>query len=323
MNSWTYSNPDLEKENMERQSELIHMFWGYHADRLKNGHPFALDNSMESNDSDGARSNSPRYLANDINDRGLLPLNLINSVRSEVAASPINIISQGITASMWDSLNHINHISHTSQDSRYNAFIHDDDLLRIRHEMDEQGQHIHSFRGTGTVYSGIQVGLNNMTFFSALQYSLPSDHAFDAPRLSHVIAKTTDMNLSLWNMKTSMIKMGILEDPHENLVEAQSPFGISVQVLKDHCKKNAIGCPAMRPIGKQATEILKRHTLYTETYEGRESDSAIQMICTALQQYFNDQVDALFLNLSDEEQSLHIRDADLKILRGKKMLTDK
>lgn len=316
MISWSHSDAAIEKENMERQSELIHILWGYHSDRLVNGHPFALDNSIQSDDPDSRNSEGPLYLATDINRRGIIPFDLLHSMRQGVACSPINAISQRVTASIWDSLNHVTNLSHTTQDSKYDEFINDPDLLKLKEEMDTHGSEIHSFRGSRTIHAGVRVGLDTMCFLSSLQYSLAEDHPFDAPRIARVMGKTTDMKLSLWNMQMTMYKIGVLTDPHKNLVQETSPLGIAPHVLKEHCNKSAIGCPAMQPIGPRAKELLKRHNLYSGVYENHELNPATIMICTAVQKYFKEQIDILMQTLSHEEQVHHIRKTDLDILRG-------
>jgi hypothetical protein len=308
--------PVEERANMNRQSELIHVLWGYHVDRLKHGHPFGIANESISEDPDGEDRGSPLTLKANVKENGILPLDVRSSLKiSERVKSVVGLISNGVCNSLWDSFSHINHLS----DGVGHPLPHDPDLSELIREMNEKGESIHAFRGSRTIYSGIRVGVNTMTNLSALKYGFPLSHPLDPSQVSQALAKTTDMKLTLWNLHLGIDRIKVGQEIR-NLCDNNAPLGIPTDFLRKHCDKGAIGCPSLRPIKERARGILSKHGLYEQAYAGKEHQSAIQIIAAEITRYLRQQMDDLFASPDATELTQKISPYDLNMLG--KQITD-
>lgn len=255
----------LEKENMHRQSELIHVSLGFHEARMQKGHPFALDT--------GTQPMTMRH--GEQGPHTLLPLlraagrKQLDITEDSKITSPITRISWGVTASMWDTVGQMLGTHGHETDDNFSAFVQDEtlhNLIETSHRAGDEIQsnsdpfHFPHYRGAGTLYSGYEVGIRMMTTFAAIKEALPDDFNFHPLALSRVIGHSGDklslaeMDMFLWHLDPT--KLADFLDPKERL-------GVVPQKI-DEYPPSEIRCPALLPMGDKARDILKRHGMYDE-----------------------------------------------------------
>lgn len=321
---WSFSSdPDVQQRTSVMQGELIHTFWGYHSHRVRNGFSFALGNPLmdarsakDHRTADVSDGPSPAAFIRSVRHEGHRDFNLARSIRSAPEQSAIMTIANGVTASMWDSLNHVTGFFTENVPPQYADFIADDDLRTLRVEMDKLGKHQSAFTGSRTVHAGAKVGVQTMTFLSALEYGLPAGHPFNAKDIAYMLSKTDSLHLSLWNMDTSILSFAPTLEHLSSFHDAEAPAGFPPEKLKKHCVPDALGCSARGKIGDTATSILQRHELYSPTYDDTEKQSAIKLVAEAVRKFFFQEIDVLFRTLSAEEQSVHLCAKDRLMLQG-------
>jgi hypothetical protein len=320
---WSFSSdPDIQQKTSAMQGELIHTFWGYHSHRLRNGFPFALGNFLRdkisakvsaANDvSDGP---NPSAFKRSLLESGYMNFNLIDAVRSAPDQRAVTMIANGIIASMWDSLNHVTGFFTENVPPQYADFIADDDLRTLRVEMDILGKHQSAFSGSRTVHAGAKVGVQTMTFLSALEYGLPVGHPFDAKDIAFMLSKTDSPHLSMLMMDRAILNIMPTREHLSSFHDVNAPSGFPAERLKNHCVPDALGCSARAKIGDTATTILQRHELYSPTYDDAEKQSAIKLIAEQVRQFFFQQIDILLKELSPDEQSVQLCETDRLLLQ--------
>ena len=310
-------NESAERENSARQASLIHVFWGYHSDRMRHGHPFALGNSLKDTKSleHDTRYSLSAFMRN-VQQHGYKAFNLLDFVRQQGRHSPLSMITEGVIASTWDSLNHVigEYMDHASP--QYHDFLVDSELTALKNDIDTNGERLFSFGSSRTLHAGISVGVSHTTTLAAIEYGLPAGHPFNTPQLAHTLAKTDTIRLTALSMADVLLRLrptvdtlGMFQDPH-------APLGYPSARLRKHCDPKAIGCSARSPITPQAESILRRHGLYDETYGNAEGVSAIRLISTAVKNFLRREIDDLFSALSLNEVQTKIEESDRLILTG-------
>ena len=293
--------------------ELIHILWGYHKDRLRNGHPFALEN--EAANTTDYRLN-PNILIQNIAEHGIQPLDLIGKVRKGTQKHVIQMLSDAITGSLWDSCNHILNIDRQTATPTHKEFLSDPSLSNLQRDMDTAGESLHSHRGTKFLHSGIRVGVGIVTNLTAIGYKLPKEHPFDVARISSLFAQTNSFELNMLHMDLLLRTLQPPEEWRQRYHDETAPLGMPTSTLRKHCDSQAIGCPARLAKGSMAKDILRRYNLDQQTDDEQQSKPAIILIATRVQRYVSEQIQQLFATLSPEEQDEHIAKTDLELLRG-------
>lgn len=322
-NPWQLStDPEAQQKASALQGELIHVFWGYHSHRLRHGFPFALGNSLIDSAStknnalnDVSNTPSPAAFIRNLREGGYRDFNLLDAVRSDADQSAISIISQGITASMWDSLNHIVGNNRDNVPPEYQNFINDDGLHTLRQDTDALGKNQSSFQGGGTLHAGTRVGVGTMNFFSALEYGLPEGHPLNAKDIAYALSKADSFRLSLRHLDTAILSLSPTLETLSNFHDAKSPTGFPAQKMKEYCVPDALGCSARAKIGDAATALLQKHGLYSPTYDDPEKQSAIKLVAEKVRAFFFEQIDALLTTLTTDEQAKHLCKTDRLLLQ--------
>ena len=322
-NPWQVStDPEAQQKASALQGELIHIFWGYHSHRLAHGFPFALGNplidtiSTKNNaQNDVSNTPSPAALIRSLREGGYRDFNLLDAVKSDADQSAISIISQGITASMWDSLNHVVGFYRDNVPPNYQEFIADDDVRTLRQDADALGKNQSSFQGSGTLHAGARVGVETMTFFSALEYGLPEGHPLNAKDIAYALSKTDSFRLSLRSMDRAILSLSPTLQTLSNFHDAKSPMGFPAQKMKEYCVPDALGCSARAKIGEAATALLQKHGLYSPTYDDTDKQSAIKLVAEKVRAFFFEQIDVLLTILTADEQAKHLCDTDRLLLQ--------
>lgn len=316
------TDPEAQQKASALQGELIHVFWGYHSHRLRHGFPFALGNplidAMSTNNNarnDVSNTPSPAAFIRNLREGGYKDFNLLDAVTSDTDQSAVTIIAQGIAASMWDSLNHVVGNYRDNVSPEYQDFVNDDALQTLRHNTDELGKHQSSFRGSGTLHAGARVGVETMTFFSALEYGLPEGHPLNAKDIAYALSKTDSFRLSLRSMDRAMLSLVPTLQTLSSFHDADAPMGYPTQKLKEYCVPDALGCSARAKISDAATALLQKHGLYSPTYDDTEKQSAIKLVAEKVRAFFFAEIDVLLTTLTADEQAKHLCKTDRLLLQ--------
>lgn len=293
---------DLQEQNMHLQGELIHVLWGYHVDRLKNGHPPLLGNNLHDKDSANLdKPNHPRVLIRNIQRDGILPFDIQRAMRAEPNAIPTQIIAHAIIASIWDSINHLIDLDRTTALPQYTDFLNDEELAGLREEMDSRKDYLFSYTGTNTMHSGARVGIGIMADLAALKYGLPSQHPFDVERLSHVLSKTGSMGLMHLTHMNLMMDLAPDTEKLGEFLDPQTSLGMPVDTIRKICNRTEIGCPSRQPISPRAQAILERHGMFEGAYGIDSRRSAIFRIAGHVRELVFAQMDEYRQSLTPEE----------------------
>lgn len=249
---------------------------------------------------------SPRALAQEIRKHGLLPFDIVTKVRKGTDSNAALLITNAISASVWDSINHLMSLDDHTLSPEHAGLIEDPELKRHIDEMDEAGKYLHTYNGTVRLHSGARVGIENMGFFGAIEYGLGSDHPFNAVKAARIFAKTSSMGLSLLHLEQLTFFISGDPDLLAKFHDARSRSGIPQEKIKAHYDKEELGCPAQLKIGPTAGAILKRHGLYEETYGSAEKASAIELITKHVREYMFREFDRINMELSEQEKEAHL-----------------
>lgn len=278
-----------ERDAFGLQSEMIHVALGYHVDRVRHGHPFALSYDVTALLDEGHRG--PHFLNSAINREGIKPLNIMETL-TQGPTSPIDVIAKGVTASVWESFGHLYGIGlERVSEPRYFPFIADHELSDIRREMMPHTGN-ESYQGMGTIHSGFRVGIDTMTHFSALAEGLPEGHSLDASAVAQTFAKTGKLGLLL--LKGEQLTMRFPETSPGQMKIAEwirpgSKLGVSTDKIRTFTDAKMPGCPARMVASDRAMRILSRHGLEVPA----DGSSSIKILCDAIRSYVHEQFELL------------------------------
>jgi len=217
---------------------------------------------------------------------------------------------------MWDSLNHVTGFHTENAPKEYADLFSNAELKELKREMDQRGEGLFSFRGSETIHAGLGVGVGQITKLAAIEYGLPEGHRFDAGQLAHALAKTSSDNLSFLEMDDLLFFLSPTTEQLAKYYDSSAPSGFPSERLQEHCQPKSIGCAARSPITERAAGILQHHGLYEETYRGVEDQSAIKLIATAVKDFFNKEIDALFAEVTPAELQRRLYKSTWLLLSG-------
>ncbi len=275
-----------ERDAFGLQSEMVHVTLGYHLDRVKHGHPFALAPDVSAH---VGKHITSMLLSDKVREFGLNELRLVDELRND-HVSPIHLISKGVVASVWDSLGHMQGVGlERVEQPRYFPLIADHEVSDIRRELLPYAKN-EAYRGMGTIHSGFHIGIGFMTHFAALAEGLPPGRSLDAAGLVGTLSKTSSLGLGLLQLEQAVMSHQQLF--REKVMQWLSPdkrFGVNPEKIREFTDGKAPGCPSRMAPTKRAIRILRRHGLEAPA----EDASAIEILCRHIQAYVHEQFEIL------------------------------
>lgn len=299
-----------EKEGFREQGKLIHLMLAYHRDRVKNEHPFAIGNIPENS---GGTEETMHTVQKNIEKIGLKEFNLRERVLNTENANVVQMLSQGVVASIWTSLNHLLFKKSESVDARYADFHRSASkyfnlsIANAHIRTIAAQEHFESDRYMGplTLHSGVQVGVGNMTFLSALKYGLSEGHRFDPVAVSHIMSRANDVSLQVLGGQQSLALVMPHSNPLTEYVSDTNHYGVPPEKFREICVPKALGCPAGQTMDPDIVEVLERHNLLGD-YDPQDPQSAIRILGEDIRKFVFEQLDILLSTLTEKEQEKHI-----------------